>query len=258
MSFDLMGMIGGGGESSGGAAALGGAIGESFATAQDKAAALSQVREMLKQSGLAEDEINEAYAEIEAMYQPSIERGEQFSQEYAGMDFGSTPDDFQYDRSIQDFLNPAMEFEMGEAMAGIEGSAAAAGNLGSGSALQDLQDRGHDIARTGYGDAFNRRQADRSFDYSKYLNKASSARQNLLDRAGRAKDFMGVGMNSTQNVAGAREGASRGIQDLLLERGNVPTESSIRHSALGKQIRTFTDPEMTGAVMSDLGSYGGS
>jgi len=97
-------------------------------------------------------------------------------------DYGSMAKSFGNDQFQQD---PGYAFRQAEGMKALERSAAARGNLLSGSALKGIQRFGQDLASQEYQNAFNRYQVERS------------ARLNPL------QSLMGSGQSATNVVTGA-------------------------------------------------------
>lgn len=79
------------------------------------------------------------------------------------------------------YLDPSMDFRIGEAMKAVENSAAARGGLQSGATLKALSDRAGQMAQTDYANAFERAAADRGFHYGVDRDDRNFSRDTMAD-----------------------------------------------------------------------------
>ena len=232
--------------------------GEYFANQSEREAARSQAnaqRAALAQGG---KELTSGYTDISSLYDPYRQAGQQALGDYQSQDFSYVPDDFQYNQNVSDFLDPSMAYQQEQAMNQIQGNAAASGTLGSGAALKEMQSRGQQIAQQGYGDAFNRMQQDKGFQYGDFLNRANFRRQALQDRSAQLGNLINTGFGATSQQAGHRGQQAQGMSGLAVQQGNVPTSGYISGMSNAGLTRTFTDPETTGDIMNSIsGLFGG-
>lgn len=104
----------------------------------------------------------------------------------------------------QDFeADPGYAFRQSEGMKALERSAAARGNLMSGSTLKGVQRFGQDLASQEYANAFNRFQIERS------------ARLNPL------QSLMGAGQSSANTLTSAAGNLGQGLANAALDRGQA-------------------------------------
>tara|TARA_R110001592_G_scaffold2261_2_gene13770 strand:+ start:1160 stop:1939 length:780 start_codon:yes stop_codon:yes gene_type:complete len=68
-----------------------------------------------------------------------------------------------YKKTIQDFLSPAVDYQVQQATNAIQGGAAASGSLLSGAAQKEIADRAQQIGQQEYGAAFDRMNTDRNY-----------------------------------------------------------------------------------------------
>jgi hypothetical protein len=67
--------------------------------------------------------------------------------------------------AVANYLDPSMGFQMNQGLRALGSSAAAGGQTFSGNTLKDILGYSQGLASTDYNNAFNRSQADRSFNY---------------------------------------------------------------------------------------------
>ena len=134
-------------------------------------------------------------------------------------DFGKYTRDF----GMQDFeQDPGYQFRMDEGMKALERSAAARGNLLSGSALKGITRFGQDNASQEYQNAFNRYQVNRSNQLNplqSLMGSGQTATNAMTTAAGEA----GRGIGQTvQNAGAARASGYVGSANALAQSlGNV-------------------------------------
>lgn len=136
----------------------------------------------------------------QGMYQPTVDRGEtawnnmlqlegQLDPDNFKMtDFGNYDGGFNYNKDVQDFLDPSMEYQLGRARDARQGSAAAAGGLLSGKTLLDLQRDAQGLASTDWANSYDRMVGDKAWQYQDFTNRFNSARNNIQDRYAKLQD----------------------------------------------------------------------
>jgi hypothetical protein len=115
---------------------------------------------------------------------------------YASAEF--TPAQFQAD--------PGYAFRMSEGMKALDRSAAARGNLFSGSTIKGAQRFGQDLASQEYQNAFNRYQATRTNTLNPFASLAGVAQSSantLTNAAGQFGNQMGANIIGAGNAAAA-------------------------------------------------------
>ena len=83
----------------------------------------------------------------------------------------------QYKKTVADFLDPSMDYQIQQASNAIQGGAAAQGNLLSGAAQKQLADRAQSIGSMEYGKAYDRMFADRGYMTAEEREKYNSQLQ---------------------------------------------------------------------------------
>jgi len=245
---DYTKMFEGGGEALTG---IGGMVGGYFSN-EEKLRAAKEIARAQREAGAKADNIyGESYTDVRDIFDPYMQGGNQAFEQYANLDTSYMPNEFEYSKTIGDFLDPSMNFQMEQAMRPIESSAAAGGSLGSGATLKALQDRGQQVANMNYGQAFDRMNQDKSFTYNQYLNNANMRRQQNQDRGNQLQNLFNTGYNATQNVAGYRDNLGTRQADIALQMGNIPTNAALRAQTNAANWQTLTDPQATGQI------YGG-
>ena len=235
----------------GGGEALTGGLGMygSYRSNEEKLRAAKEYAEaQRKAEEQARSEFGDAYTDISSFYNPYMEGGTEAFGQYQDLDTSFMPGEFEYSKTIGDFLDPSMDFQIEQAMRPIESSAAAGGSLGSGATLKALQDRGQQVASLNYGQAYDRMANDKSFAYKNYLNRANMQRQQNQDRGNQLQNLFNTGYNATQNVAGARDNLGTRTADSYRQASNIPTDTALRAQTNAANWQTFTDPEATGQI----------
>ncbi|MFP5504939.1 MAG: hypothetical protein ACLGH6_01955, partial [Gammaproteobacteria bacterium] len=112
--------------------------------------------------------------------------------------------------------DPGYQFELGQGLAAVEGSAAARGMLRSGRTLKDLTAYAQGLASTRAGEAFQR-------DFSTYQNRQNQLL--ALIEAGRGASgvqsslpgiIMQGGENQANTIAGFADTATSGLNNIAL------------------------------------------
>jgi hypothetical protein len=226
-----------------------GLAGQYFGGQQQANAANSQAAAQREALANAQGQVQSGYSDISQLYNPYTQTGQQAFQQYAEGDFTSDPGQFEYGRSIGDFLDPSMQFQMDQSMNQIQGSAAAGGSLGSGATLKAMQDRGQQIAQQGYGQAHDRMMQDKNFAYSQFLNDAQARQMQLQQQGNQLQNVANMGFQATQNQANNRQQMASASSGLAQQQGNIMTPgyaSGMQNAAL---INAATNPTMIGSVM---------
>jgi hypothetical protein len=206
--------------------------------AQSAAEADTQMRKQMMERQIAEQ--NAAYGDIAPTYDPYIQAGEQGVRGLADLagrvgEYDYSPEQFQYNQTTQDFLDPSIAFQQDQMRRQVEASAAAGGGLLSGGALKELQNRGAQLAQTDYGNAHNRMMNDKQFAYGSFRDNANakiaSLQQSFNNRANVANQQMGAGQFGVGGNASARMGVANNIG-----------------SAIGNQIDPMASNAQVGAA----------
>jgi hypothetical protein len=162
----------------------------------------------------------------------------------------SNPDAEGYGRYARDFgmsdfqADPGYEFRMQEGLRALERSAAARGNLNSGSTLRGVTRFGQDLASQEYQNAFNRYQVNRS----NQLNPLQS--------------LMGAGQTSANTLTGAAGQLGQGLAQSAVAQGNARASGYINQAnALSGALSGASNQYMLYNMMnrfSPAASSGGS
>ena len=173
---------------------------------QDAARDAQRAANNAAQLGLTKQlgEYNTAYDENSALYDPYMSNREGIYQDYREFDPTTQVKDFEYGKTIADFLDPSMDFQRQRMEASLAGSAAASGGLYSGAAMKELQDRATQLAQTDYSNSFNRMTTDKNQIYKQYTDNFTQRQANTTARANQLKSLVGVGTGATNNVVGMR------------------------------------------------------
>jgi hypothetical protein len=174
-----------------------------------------------KAAATQEQAAKDATAAQERMFQRQIELQEPFRQggmtaqneimqllgiggDKAAAGYGSMAKAFGTDQFQQD---PGYAFRQAEGMKALERSAAARGNLLSGSTLKGVQRFGQDLASQEYGNAFNRYQTERAARLNplqSLMGSGQSAANVMTGAAGQ------MGQNEASNIYNAGQARASG------------------------------------------------
>lgn len=226
-------------------------------------------RDLLAGIDKAGEQYTGAYDESSAMYDPYVQEGNQarlrreevFNQldpnNFRMPEMGN----FEYDMDPSKFLDPSMDFQMGEMRDAIQGSAV--GSLASGKTLLDLQDRAQGLASTDWNNAMNNTFRDRDFTYGDYLNKFQSDQANINDRYSklqnqynRLDNVAQTGMNAVGNQAGMRNQLGQQMGGLEMDRGNVNANSQFQNSMMDDVVGGLGNLSK-GLTSGAMGAMGG-
>lgn len=196
-----------------GAMAVGGIVNAFGSYSAAKAAAAAGDRQAQRMI----EEARRAYADIAPMYTPYANVGPQALDEIMAWSPTEAPERFEYSRSVDEFLDPAMAYEQDQMRRSLEQSAAASGGLYSGATAKALQDRAAQLARTGYSDAYGRMERDRTFTYQDYLDDFANRRQANVDRLTQLQNLATTGLNATQGLANLRSGQATSTHNALVQ-----------------------------------------
>lgn len=241
-----------------GAAAIGGGV---MAARGAKSAARTQ-----------EQAARDATAAQERMFQRQVELQEPFRQggltaqqeimqllgiggDKAAPGYGSMAKAFGTDQFQQD---PGYAFRQAEGMKALERSAAARGNLLSGSTMKGIQRFGQDLASQEYQNAFNRYQVERSARLNplqSLMGSGQSATNVLTGAAGQ------MGQNEASNIynAGAARasgyiGSANALNQALGQIGSYAAETPMRNAMMDFYRRNPADSSSRSAARTGGGS----
>jgi len=160
-------------------------------------------------------------------------------------DFGKYARDF----GMQDFQqDPGYEFRMSEGMKALERSAAARGNLLSGSMLKGIQRYGQDLGSQEYQNAYNRYQVNRSNQINP-LQSLMGAGQSSANTLTSAAGQMGEGISQAINNGGAaRASGYIGQANALSGALNGIGNTAMTYFGGGNSYRPY--PGVTGGMVT--------
>lgn len=166
-----------------------------------------------RMEGLAEGAQN-TYNQTAQMYQPLANLVPGAIQGLQ-QDYSVTPQEYQYNRSVESFLDPSIAFQQQQAQRGIESSAAARGNLMSGAAAKAIADRAQQIGAQGYSDAYARMERDRQYGAGQaqqnYMNQVAQGQQQY----GQAQNLANIGLSGLANQVGAMQQGANMYANML-------------------------------------------
>jgi hypothetical protein len=165
---------------------------------------------------------------------------------------------FDYDRSVQDFLDPSMDFQQQQMQDQMEQSAVARGGLQSGGFAKALQDRQGQLAQTYYGQAVQDRAQDKATTYKQFLDQFASRRANNQQRFAQLQGLNQMGFNANQGMSNARmqqaQGQAQGYNQLGQAEALAQTGYSTR---MNQGFQNATDPNRVAGVLGSIFKGGG-
>jgi hypothetical protein len=226
-----------------------------------------------KASRVQEQAARDATAAQERMFQRQTELQEPFRQggltaqqeimqllglgENRGASFGTLAKPFGASDFQQD---PGYAFRQSEGMKALERSAAARGNLLSGSALKGIQRFGQDLASQEYQNAFNRYQVERSAKLNplqSLMGSGQSAANVLTGAAGQ------MGQNEASNIYNAGQarasgyiGSANALNQALGQAGAIATNYPMQNAMMEYYRNNTPDYRTPGPAPS--GGFGSS
>jgi len=216
--------------------ALGGLLGGMGA--QEAQEADARLRKQMMERQIAEQ--RQAYSDVAPTYQGYMDAGQEGLAGLAELgrtagQYDFTPEQFQYGKTTQDFLDPSMDFQQDQMRRQLEASQAMGGNLLSGGTLKELQSRGAQLAQTDFANADQRMMNDKRFAYGSFMDNANARRQALQqgfqNRMGVAGQQTGLGQYGTSGNAQARMQVGSNVG-----------------SAIGQQINPMAQGAQVGAA----------
>ena len=194
-------------------------------------------------------EAQRAKEEVMGIYNPYSQVGQSAMKQMQGFDFGRVPEDFQFDKTVQDYINPNLDYMINQSNRGLEQSAINQGGAMSGATLKALQANTGAMANQAYQqgqDEYNRQYGNA---YDQYLNKIKMDRDLIGQRYGHLGNLMQLGQVGDQGRASAIMGQSNtqqaGLQNLGALQG---VKSNAQLSALSSLPQTYIDLAIKGAT----------
>jgi hypothetical protein len=135
--------------------------------------------------------------------------------------------------------DPGYQFQFGQGMNAIQGSAAAGGNLLSGATLKALQKYGNGLANQSYNDAYQRYiqgnqlgmaatgqalgqyNTNRGAGMQNELNRYQSANQQAMQKYGQFSNLANMGQSAAGNLSGLYQGAGANVANTDIGKANA-------------------------------------
>lgn len=167
---------------------------------------------------------------------------------------------FEYDRGVNEFLDPSMQYQAQQAQRALEGSAAARGGLLSGNTLRALQEQQSSIGAQDWGNAYNRMMQDKSFAYGQFQDRFNQRRAQMSDLYNRTMSKYGgllqSGQAAANTMATARTGVATGTAGDVQNIGNVNAiAAQAPYQAQANFMQNLTSPNFTVPMMQLASNY---
>jgi len=212
-----------------------GKYGEGLASERSANAQMNSQRQAM-------EEAQRAKQEAMGIYNPYSQVGQGAMQQMQGFDFGKVPDDFQFNKTAQDYINPNLDYMINQSNRGLEQSAINQGGAMSGATLKALQANTGAMANQAYMQGQDQANIERQNAYSQYLNKANMDRDIISQRYNNLQNLTNLGQFGTQGMANAIQGQSNvqqaGLQNLGALQG---VRSNSMLSSMSSLPSTFID-----------------
>ena len=174
-------------------------------------------------SGISNGEgyLEDDYATQQGIYDPYAQVGPQALQDYQNADFQTQVNPFEFGGTVNEYLDPSMDFQREEALKAMQQSASASGGLYSGAAMKELQDRSQDYAMQDYGNAFNRMNTDRGNKYQEYSDNFKMRQQNNATKAAQLQNLIQTGQWGASGQSNASSAYNTGMANLGMQSANI-------------------------------------
>lgn len=217
----------------GGASAIGSGLQGYFGAKGAEKAANIQARGADKSRALLE----KYYGQAMGTQQPYLEQGgkglQAYSQGVLGNEFQTDVPQFQQ-RQFDLQADPGFQFRLQQGTNAINNRASAGGSSLGGGVLKELARYGQGIGSEEAGNAYNRFNADRGFDYGVLGDLYNRQVQQQGIRAGGLQNLTGIGQQAAGNVSNLATGLGSSLGDLELQKANSSAAGTAAgYNALG-------------------------
>jgi hypothetical protein len=197
---------------------------------------------------------------MQDIYNPSEEKLAELYAPFSGLagqgveemqrEGGPVREDFKYGKTVEDFLDPSIDYQKEQATRAVNASGAATGSMLSGAAQKAIADRAQQIGKKGYGDASNRMVQDRNFEQGKHYTDYGLDVDAEDTRYNKASNLASLGLGAIDNTAGAIRFGTAGRAG-----GNLaPVSAPLMPSSSGlSQIQSGKTKQALGGQLINMG-----
>ena len=190
----------------------------------------------------AMDEAQRAKGEVMGIYDPYSKLSSGAIQQMQGFDFGKMPEDFQFNQTPQDYINPNLDYMINQSNRGLEQSAINQGGAMSGATLKALQANTGAMANQAYQQGQQQYNTERQDAYTQYINRNKMQQDLLAQKYAHLGNLTQLGQYGDQGRASAIMGQSAqqqaGLQNLGALQG---IKSNAQLSAMSSLPQTYID-----------------
>lgn len=187
-------------------------------------------------------EAQRAKQEVMGIYDPYAQMTSGALQQMQGFDFGKVPEDFQFNKTTQDYINPNLDYMINQSNRGLEQSAINQGGAMSGATLKALQANTGAMANQAYQQGQQQYNTERQDAYTQYMNRNKMQQDLLAQKYAHLGNLTQLGQYGDQGRASAIMGQSStqqaGLQNLGALQG-IKSNASL--SALSSLPQTYID-----------------
>lgn len=111
-----------------------------------------------------------------------------------------TAQKYEYQNDIDDFLSPARNMRVNQAMNAIQNSRANAGNMFSSDTMNEMNNKAQLMASEEWDKAYNRMQNDKNTDLNAWKVNADEQREQYKSQLERSKDLLNLANSDRNNL----------------------------------------------------------
>ncbi len=187
------------------------------------------------------------YTEIAQEYDPYIALGQDGAtrmQQLLDEDYNVDP--FQYDKNINEFLDPSMDFRRQQGTMARDQSAAVRGGLFDSGYQKDLENYAQDLASTEYANSFDRLQKDKGTELDIWNKQLEQMRLNRQQRMTGIQELMSQGQYGTTGKTGA-----------MGTRNQITNEAGLNSANIDAQIAAMREQQDASFGTNAIRAVGG-
>ena len=231
--------------------------GQLFGASSQADAMRASARAQAEMQRQAIAEQRRAYGEIKPYYEPYMQTGQQGLQGMQG-DFSTQMGNFDYNKDVNSFLDPSMQFQQDQMNRALQQSAIARNGMNTGAFAKELGRYNSQLAQTDYANANQRMQTDKNFAYQNFMNDFASRQSNNQLRLQQFQNMANMGQNAVSGLSNARMGQATNIASNM---GNIGQAQGYGAQAggmaMGQTVQNLTSPQNLMGMYSMYKELGG-
>lgn len=202
-------------------------------------------------------EQRQAYGDVSPYYEPYAQAGLQGLLGMGG-DFTTDMGQFNYDKDVNDFLDPSMQFQQEQMNRALQQSAIANNDVMSGGFAKELAKYNAQLAQTDYGNATNRMNNDKSFVYKQFMDEFNNRANNNILKMNQYQNLANLGQNAVSGLSNLRTGVANNVSQNLQNIGQARGYGAQADGMVyGQAVQNYTSPQNMMALASMGAKLGG-